>query len=468
MTAFPRILCVAFAMLCGAHALLSTEAAYAGTRVALVVGNSGYRNVAPLRNPVRDAKLMAQTLHDLGFKIVNGGAQFDLDKQTFDGVVQDFANAAQGADVALFYYAGHGVQVHGVNFLVPVDAHPTRESDIGFQTLDTNLVLRVLEGTGARLNLVILDACRNNPFRVSRLRAVSSGLAQMQAPEGTLISFATQPGNVAADGGGGHSPFTEALTKTIRTPGLDIFRTFNKVGLLVSNATGGEQQPWVSVSPIKGDFYFAGAPKPVELKKPDSLAEQRRDYEAAERVAAKDAWTSFLNAYPKGYLADLARAQRGKIIAQERAQQRANAAATEQARKEAKAKATREASERAAQEAAVKAAAAERARNAAETKKARAAAEQARKAAALEKAKREAEAKEAEAELETARTRSRRREGRKAGRRESRTRGNCQPAKGTRRTRKPDEDRGAATAIRRRRPGQGPKSKSIPPTSCGW
>ena len=126
--------------------------------------------------------------------------------------------------------------------------------------LDTNLVLRQMEGAGTRLNVVILDACRNNPFGGRGLRSTGNGLAQITAPEGTLISFATQPGNVALDGEGGNSPYTRALAQTLRRPGLDIFQTFNEVGLAVKRATGSAQQPWVSSSPIAGSFYFAGAP----------------------------------------------------------------------------------------------------------------------------------------------------------------------------------------------------------------
>jgi hypothetical protein len=162
----------------------------------------------------------------------------------------------QGADVALFYYAGHGVQVSGANYLVPVNANPTREADVDFQMTDVNLVLRQMQGSGTRLNMVILDACRNNPFGARGLRAADGGLAQMRAPEGTLISYATQPGNVAQDGSGGHSPYTKALAATIRQSGLDIFQTFNQVGLAVKRETGGSQQPWVSSSPIDGTFYF--------------------------------------------------------------------------------------------------------------------------------------------------------------------------------------------------------------------
>jgi uncharacterized caspase-like protein len=201
--------------------------ALAAERVALVVGNSTYEHVPALDNPINDAKLMAETLRGLGFTLVGDAAQLNLDKAAFDKAVQDFGTKLQGADVGLFYYAGHGVQVRGANYLVPINANPTREADVDFQMLDAALVLRQMEGAGTRLNLVILDACRNNPFGGRGLRASGGGLAQMQAPEGTLISYATQPGNVAQDGTDSNSPYTKALAATMRTPGLDIFQTFN-------------------------------------------------------------------------------------------------------------------------------------------------------------------------------------------------------------------------------------------------
>ena len=228
------------------------------TRIALVVGNSGYRNVSRLDNPANDARLMADALRSLGFKLIDGGPQIDLDKAELDRAVQNFGRGLQGADVGLFYYAGHGVQVRGANYLVPVDANPTREADVDFQMTDIARVMRQMEASGTKLNLVILDACRNNPFAGRGLRATTGGLAQMQAPEGTLISYATQPGNVAQDGAGDNSPYTKALAETIRRPGLDVFQTFNEVGLTVKRVTGGSQQPWVSSSPIAGNFYFAG------------------------------------------------------------------------------------------------------------------------------------------------------------------------------------------------------------------
>ena len=227
--------------------LLTAPPAFAEKRVALVIGNSSYVNIPRLANPVSDARLMADTLRALGFTLVGGKEQLDLDKAGFDRVVQSFGAQLQGADVGLFYFAGHGVQVRGANYLVPVGANPVKEANVDFQMLDTNAVLRQMEGAGTRLNLVILDACRNNPFGGRGLRTSASGLATMQAPEGTLISFATQPGNVALDGEGGNSPYTKALAQTLRRPGLGIFDAFNEVGLAVKRATGGTQQPWVSV-----------------------------------------------------------------------------------------------------------------------------------------------------------------------------------------------------------------------------
>ena len=230
------------------------------SRVALVIGNSTYQNIPQLDNPKNDAGLIANTLRDLGFTLIGGSAQLDLDKPSFDAAVQRFGAQLGGADVGLFFYAGHGVQVRGSNYLVPIGANPTREADVDFQMVDVSLVLRQMEDSGTKLNLVVLDACRNNPFGGRGLRATGGGLAQMQAPEGTLISYATQPGNVAQDGADGNSPYSKALAQTIRRGGLDIFGTFNAVGLAVKRSTGGAQQPWLSSSPIEGTFYFSGAP----------------------------------------------------------------------------------------------------------------------------------------------------------------------------------------------------------------
>ncbi|WP_322516427.1 caspase family protein [Rhodopseudomonas palustris] len=243
-------------------AALWLSPARAEKRVALVIGNSGYQNVSRLDNPQNDAVLMAGTLSAIGFKLVGGRAQLDLDKPSLDAAVQNFGRQIQGADVALFYYAGHGVQISGANYLVPVNANPTREADVDFQMVDVNVVLRQMQGAGTRLKIVILDACRNNPFGTRGLRTSEGGLAQMRAPDGTLISYATQPGSVALDGGDGHSPYTRALAATVKRAGLDLFQTFNQVGLAVMRATAGAQQPWVSSSPIDGTFYFVAPALP--------------------------------------------------------------------------------------------------------------------------------------------------------------------------------------------------------------
>jgi hypothetical protein len=240
--------------------LLLSSPALAEKRIALVVGNSNYQNVSRLNNPANDARLMADTLRSLGFTIVGNEAQIDLEKAAFDNAVRSFGRQLQGADVGLFYYAGHGLQVRGANYLVPVNANPEREADLDFELEDVDVVLRQMEGAGTRLNIVFLDACRNNPFGGRGLRAIESGLAQMRASEGTLISFATEPGNVALDGNDGNSPFTSALAQTIQKPGLGIFDVLNEVGLTVKRATAGSQQPWFSSSPISGPFYFASAP----------------------------------------------------------------------------------------------------------------------------------------------------------------------------------------------------------------
>jgi hypothetical protein len=273
-----------------AHVLLFASLLIAGPaaaekRVALVIGNSGYQHISRLENPVNDARLMADTLRSLGFTLVGGGPRLDLDRTGFDRAVQEFGRSLSGADVALFYFAGHGVQVRGANYLVPVSANPVREADVDFQMLDTNLVLRQMEGSGTRLNLVILDACRNNPFGGRGLRSSGSGLATMQAPEGTLISFATQPGSVALDGNTANSPFTRALVDTIRKPGLGLFDTFNAVGLEVKKATGGAQQPWVSSSPIGGSFFFAGRPgggEPAAMQPSEAVTALQQRLKALE------------------------------------------------------------------------------------------------------------------------------------------------------------------------------------------
>jgi hypothetical protein len=230
-----------------------------GKRVALVVGNSGYRNIAPLDNTINDAKLITKTLKNLGFEVVGDTPFLDLSRDAFARAIEAFGNKLRGADIAVFYYAGHGLQIQGTNFLVPIDANYAKPSDADFQLVDAESILRQMDDSGAKLKIIMLDACRNNPFAMRGLRGVTRGLAQMSAPEGTLISYATAPGMVAIDGeAGGDSPYTAALARAMQKRGIDVLRMFNEVALNVYNSTGYAQQPWLALSPIKGEFYFAG------------------------------------------------------------------------------------------------------------------------------------------------------------------------------------------------------------------
>lgn len=242
--------------------LFGLAPAEAEKRVALIVGNGAYKYAGRLANPRNDAALMAVTLKSLGFTLIGERAQIDLDKAGFDNAILSFGEQLQGADVALFFYSGHGIQIRGENYVIPTSADLVDEADVDFQLIDVNVVLQQMKQARSALNIVILDACRSNPFEGRGFKAAKSGLAQMRAPEGTLISYATEPGNVALDGTQGNSPYTQALAQIIRQPGLDLFEVFNEVGLAVRRTTNDRQAPWVSTSPIKGQFYFAGEKRP--------------------------------------------------------------------------------------------------------------------------------------------------------------------------------------------------------------
>ncbi len=232
-------------------------------RVALVIGNGAYRNTTPLTNPPHDAALIAETLSNLGFSLVGGGPLIDADKPAMEQAIREFGRQLQGGAVGLFYYSGHGIQVSGANYLIPVTADVARDVDVKYELVDVGFVLDEMTHAANRLNIVILDACRNNPFGKRGMRSVSSGLGQVVAPAGTVIGYATQPDNVAADGSGNNSPYTEALAAALHKPGLDLFGMFNDVGLRVKQATSGQQQPWLAASPVEGQFYFSGPPEAV-------------------------------------------------------------------------------------------------------------------------------------------------------------------------------------------------------------
>jgi hypothetical protein len=283
-------------------------------RVALVIGIGGYKFLPRLDNPPSDARLVAATLKELGFKLVGDTAQTDLDRTGFEQAIREFGRMLKGGGVGLFYYAGHGVQIRDVNYLIPVGANPASAADADFEMIDTSLVLKQMEAAGSKLNFMILDACRNNPFGGRGLRASGGGLAQMRAPSGTLISYATQPGNVAADGSDGHSPYTRALVDAMKRPGLRVLDVFNAVGLAVDKESQGRQQPWVSTSPLDGDFYFAPpiqaamvvpgpAPGPGPAPMPDT---EVVFWESIMRSSNPADFKAYLAQYPEGRFAPLA------------------------------------------------------------------------------------------------------------------------------------------------------------------
>ncbi|MCC7047710.1 MAG: caspase family protein [Alphaproteobacteria bacterium] len=251
----PRLLVVAIALLA-----LAGEAAAQGAperRVALVIGNGKYEAAAVLPNPPNDARLIASTLKGLGFELVDDGPLIDLDKAKLESAIRRFGQKLAGSATGLFYYAGHGIQLRGTNYLIPTGARLEREADVKYELVDANFILDEMGSAGTKLNVMILDACRNNPFGGRGLRSVQSGLAQMQAPSGTIIGYATQPGAVALDGSGRVGPYASALAAAMRMPGMRVLETFNEVGVRVQKETGGKQQPWLATSPIEGQFSFA-------------------------------------------------------------------------------------------------------------------------------------------------------------------------------------------------------------------
>ena len=240
-------------------------------RVALVIGNSAYTRAGPLANPANDANDIAKALGDLGFDVIIG---LDLDKRGFDGKVRDFSRALADADTGLLFYAGHGLQVGGRNYLVPVDAQLGSERDLDFEAVSLDFVLKQMElEREGKTNIVFLDACRDNPLARNLARSMGTrsasigrGLAQVQTGVGTFIAYSTQPGNVALDGASRNSPFTEALTRSVKEPGRNLTAVMIDVRRQVLAATNGRQVPW-DHSALTGDFYFHLASAPGAVPK---------------------------------------------------------------------------------------------------------------------------------------------------------------------------------------------------------
>jgi hypothetical protein len=234
-------------------------------RLALVIGNGAYP-IKPLRNPPNDATAVADELRDLGFAVTQG---INKSQSEMEQMIREFGQRLKAnCGVGLFYYAGHGVQIAGRNYLIPVNADIQNEADYKYKTVDLNWALDQMYNEQNPLNIVILDACRSDPFPRSH-RSEQGGLAQVSAPTGTLIAYATAPDSTANDGDGANSPYTEELIKQMRIPGVLVETMLRHVAEQVSARTVGKQEPWFNAN-IKGDFYFSNAGGTTAKTKPDT------------------------------------------------------------------------------------------------------------------------------------------------------------------------------------------------------
>ncbi|NNG02995.1 MAG: caspase family protein, partial [Inquilinus sp.] len=299
-------------------------------RVALVIGNGTYRNAPALTNPANDVRAMAASLRDLGFEVEQG---LDLDTAGMVGTIRRFGASAEGADVALVFYAGHGIQVDGVNYLLPVDVSLQRERDLSYEGIPLDLLTSEV-GQARRLGVVILDACRDNPFATqlaqalgpTRSSVLGRGLARVEnVPADTLIAFATSAGAVAEDGQSANSPYTTALLAHMREPGVEIGQYFRRVRDTVLQATNGRQQPYVYGSLSADAFYLnppagglrvaAVTPAPLPAPRPEGRTEDRGMSSDTERLfweTIKDStdrgdFDAYLRQFPNGVFTSLAR-----------------------------------------------------------------------------------------------------------------------------------------------------------------
>lgn len=288
-----------------------------------MIGNSGYKSVPKLANPENDATAVGLLLRKAGFDAVE--VRQNLDNAAMRRAMRDFSEGTRDADIAVVFFAGHGVEVGGTNFLIPVDSALKRDIDVEDEAVSLDRVLTLLE-PARKLRLVILDACRDNPFlpamaRTLASRSVGRGLAKIETPgSDTLVAYAAKAGSIAADGRGANSPFTLALLKHLTTPGLDVRLAFGRIRDEVLAATSRQQEPFVygALGGATVTLAALSADERSEPKIPPSAAADAdvlasRDYEFAARVGTREAWESFLKKHPKGFYSDLATMQRDKL-----------------------------------------------------------------------------------------------------------------------------------------------------------
>ena len=295
-----------------------------GTRVALVIGNSNYEAVGQLPNPANDALAVADAFLRLGFNVTLG---IDLDYSETRRALQDFELEVATADVAVVFFAGHGIEIDGVNYIIPTDAQLKRDTHVLDEAVPLDRIITAVEQANA-LRLIILDACRDNPFfaemeMTDADRAVSRGLARIEPGGATIIAYAAREGTTADDGDGDHSPYTVALLSHIETPGLEVTFVFRRVRDDVMEATGGIQEPVVYASLGREEIYFIpaeAAPVPVQTPVADvgDQGNAAAAYQAALAIDTIEAWESFLRYFSTGLYADLARAALNKLRDEQR------------------------------------------------------------------------------------------------------------------------------------------------------
>lgn len=317
---------------------LCCSPAFAEKRVALVIGNSAYKSAPKLGNPVNDAILMGGMFRKAGFDNVD--VRRDLNASDMRKALREFGARTRDADVAIVYYAGHGLEVDGTNYLIPTDAALETDTDVYDEALPIDRVLVSIE-PAKQLRLVILDACRDNPFaktmkRTVASRAIGRGLAKVEPTSpNTMIAFAAKAGFTASDGDSKNSPFAVALADHLPKPGLDLRKAFGFVRDDVLKNTGYKQEPYVYGSLGGDDVALVPAKPAATAGQPNPQDAVRRDYELALQAGDRDGWEAFLQAYPDGFYANLARVQLKKIAAEEvrvAAEQKAKLAEQEKAR----------------------------------------------------------------------------------------------------------------------------------------
>jgi hypothetical protein len=283
-------------------------------RVALIIGNDAYRMLPKLENAASDARLMERELRAAGFEPL---VKINAGRKEMNNAINEFAGKLSGGAVGLFYYAGHGIQAKDRNYLIPVDADVETEADLESDAVDAAKVTRAMEEARNRLNIVVLDACRDNPL--PKGRSAGRGLAVMPAPTGTFVAYATGPGQIAQDGTkGGNGIFTGELAKALREPGLKIEDVFKRAASGVREQTGGKQVPWVQAS-ISGDFYFRpGAAPAATASSPPSVGGTDKEvlfWQSIQGSSDPVLYQAYLDQFPNGTFVAIARSRAGSRTA---------------------------------------------------------------------------------------------------------------------------------------------------------